>query len=76
MVKQYTMWVEIFIMAICPYPIKTDGVFLMTKVVTIPSINWIDNSGLFPEQSHAYETPYFVSDFFLAFMFLRFYFVA
>ena len=38
------------------------------------TINWVDNSGLHDAQSFKYETPYLLTDFILAFMFLRFYF--
>ena len=40
------------------------------------AINWIDNSGDNDEQSVEYATPYLLNDFFLAFMFFRFYFFA
>ena len=40
------------------------------------TINWVDNSGAYPAQSHVYQTPYLLTDFFLAFMFFRLYFLA
>ena len=40
----------------------------------IPSINWVDNSGAYPTQSHKYQTPYYVFDICLAAMFVRAYF--
>ena len=44
-------------------------------MLTIPAINWVDNSGAFDAQSHKYETPYYVFDIFLAGMFVRMYFI-
>ena len=38
-------------------------------------INWVDNSGDYPTGSHDYKTPYLTNDFFLAAMFMRFFFV-
>jgi len=38
------------------------------------AINWMDNGSTNNAQSFVYDVPYFSSDFFLAFMFLRFYF--
>ena len=49
---------------------------MQERVITIKTINWVDNSNQFPPQTHIYETPYLLSDFYLAFMFFRFYFLA
>ena len=68
------MWIELLLMLACSPPFRIEGTMISQKVVTIPSINWVDNVNT--AQSMVYETPYFISDFFLAFMFSRFYFIA
>ena len=67
MVKEISMWVELFIMLICPLPIPG----MHNKIVIMNSINWVDNSGLYDAQSHEYPTPYLLNDFVLACMFFR-----
>lgn len=74
MVKQANMWLELLLMMIIPIPVSSG--FFAQRVVTIEAINWVDNSGEYDSQSHKYDTPYFMTDFILAIMFLRFYFFA
>ena len=73
MAKRWTLYLELFIMLACSPPIHIDGTMVSQMVVTIPSINWQDNVNT--PQSLVYDTPYFVSDFFLMGMFARFYFI-
>ena len=75
MIKQYTFWIEMFIMLIVPIPFNFNGKNFEDTVVYMETINWVDNSGAYPAQSHIYNTPYLLTDFFLAFMFLRLYFL-
>lgn len=75
-VKQYNFWLEMLLMLTCPLPFKIGGKFLHERVVTIDSINWVDNGGVNAAQSFMYATPYLVTDFYLAFMFFRLYFFA
>ena len=64
-------------MLVVPLPIRlSDGNTIGNQVVEIDSINWVDNFGAYDSQSHIYPTPYFVSDFILAFMMLRCHFFA
>lgn len=73
----FKFWVEIVIMMIVPLPFCFDGgVHATEKVYYLDSINWADNSGGYPGASHEYQTPILVSDFYLAFMFFRFIFLA
>jgi len=73
-VRQTNFWLELILMLVVPMPSGyTEGTFT-DKVVYIEAINWIDNGGVNSAQSFKYNTPYFMTDFFLAFMFLRFYF--
>ena len=76
MIKQYTFWLELFLMLTVPLPFTWNGIIFEEHVITMESINWVDNSGEYPPQSHIYETPYLLTDFFLAFMFFRIYFFA
>lgn len=77
MVKQTNLWLELILMLVVPLPfIKFGGIIIEEHIVTIDSINWVDNSGAYDTGSHMYPTPYFLTDFYLAFMFLRFYFFA
>jgi hypothetical protein len=74
MIRRPLFWVEIIIMAIMPYPMRIydENGF----VVKIGCINWVDYSDNgYPPGSHIYETPYYINDFFLAAMFLRFFFI-
>ena len=73
MMKQPRFWLEIVIMMLIPLPIQGD--FFDLKISTMRVVNWFDPSGDFPTGSHHYHTPYLTNDFFLAAMFLRFYFV-
>lgn len=66
-------------MLVVPLPFKmSDGTPFSEYVVELESINWVDpwNDDTNAAQSHIYLTPYFVYDFFLAFMFLRCHFFA
>ena len=74
--KQYSFWLELVIMVVCPLPFKFGGEFLHERVVTVGSINWVENGSVNNAQSVIYDTPYFMTDFYLAFMFLRCYFLA
>lgn len=69
MIKKPVFWIEILIMAILPLP---DALFML-KDFDIPVINWIDDKA--PPGSLVLDTPYLTNDFFLAAMFLRFFFV-
>ena len=74
--KKSLFWLELVVMLVTPLPFTIGGVMIEEKVVSMTTINWADNSGQFKLQAHEYETPYLVTDFFLAFMLLRFYFFA
>ena len=76
MFKQARFWLEIVMMIIVPLPFDITTGNNGENVVEIDSINWIDNAGSNNAGSHKYATPYFISDFCLAFMFLRWYFFA
>ena len=73
MMKQPRFWLEIVIMMLIPLPVQGD--FFDLKVSTMKVTNWFDPSGDYPTGSHQYSTPYLTNDFFLAAMFLRFFFV-
>ena len=74
--KNYKFWMEIIIMSIVPLPFNGEDTFFGLTIVKIPSINWFDTGeDDYAEGSHVYMTPYLSNDFFLAFMFLRFYFI-
>ena len=75
MIKQKGFWFELVLMLVTPFPYN----HLLGKdsnVIYMDSVNWVDNSGANPAHSHEYQTPYFCTDFLLAFMFFRFYFFA
>jgi len=73
----FNFWVEILIMMIVPLPFYvSDHIHSAGRVVYMESINWADNSGAYPGASHVYQTPFLVSDFYLAFMFFRFIFLS
>ena len=77
MFKQSRFWLEILIMLVVPLPFDITPGSDAVNVVEIASINWIDNSDHgYAAQSHKYMTPYMISDFCVAFMFLRWYFFA
>lgn len=80
---QKQFWIEVLIMIIIPLPLSADSMF-NNKIIMIDSPNYIDpanaNSQLVagssgPPGSGIASTPYFVSDFILAYMFLRFHFL-
>jgi len=45
MAKQYAFWLELLIMMVVPLPFKTGGIFFEEKIITMGTINWVDNSG-------------------------------
>ena len=63
-------------MLFVPLPIKIGGTIMEDHFVKMECINWVDNSGAYPAQSHIYDTPYKLTDFLLAVMFFRLYFFA
>ena len=69
MIKQPTFWLEILIMLIVPLP---DSQF-MNKILYLGVVNWVDDDK--PAGSYVYQVPYLTNDFFLAAMFVRFFFV-
>lgn len=91
MMSKLTFWFEIFIMAIIPLPLAADS-WANNAVFYIDTTNFIDplgNNGApceefdicnegdtGPPGSGTVQTPYYASDFLLAMMLLRFYFVA
>lgn len=76
MAKNYAFWMEIVLMMVVPLPLKVRTTIMKEHIITMHSINWVDNSGQHPAQSHIYATPYHSCDFYLAFMFFRIYFLA
>ena len=75
MIKRPKFWIEIIIMIIIPLPMNSPDSIFGLQIVRLDVINWVDNSGDYPTGSHIYPTPYLTNDFFLAAMFLRFFFV-
>ena len=76
MLKRPKFWAEIIIMLIIPMPMNTPDSIFGLQVVYMDVVNWVDNSNDgYPVGSHIYRTPYLTNDFFLAAMFLRFFFV-
>ena len=76
MAKRPKFWIEILIMIIIPLPMNSPDSIFGLQIVYMDCINWFDNSDDgFPPGSHIYRTPYLTNDFFLAFMFTRFFFV-
>ena len=41
-------------MLIVPIPLKFNGVLMEETVITMETINWVDNSGVYPATSHMY----------------------
>ena len=71
MIKNVNLWVELLLMLATPIPTKANT----RTIIEINSINWVDNSSVYDYgQAQKIPTPYEYNDFFLAFMFLRFYF--
>ena len=76
MIKRPKFWIEIIIMLIIPMPMNNPDSVFGLQVVYMDVVNWVDNSNDgYPVGSHIYRTPYLTNDFFLAAMFLRFFFV-
>ena len=75
MMTRPQFWVELVIMMLIPLPMSTPDSFFGFKVVYINCVNWADASGDYNLGSHEYSTPYLSNDFFLAAMFLRFFFI-
>ena len=75
MMRKPLFWAEILIMCVFPFPMTRSDSIFGSKVVYMECINWMDSSSEYPAGSHKYETPYFTNDFFLAGMFLRFFYV-
>jgi len=78
MAKQVSMWIELILMFICPVSFDDNKSWVFhQRIVYIETINWIEPSGAINNaQGHKYETPYFMTDFFLAFMLFRLFFLA
>jgi len=75
-IKRPRFWAEVIIMGIMPYPMNDPDSFFGLKLIYIKCVNWVDSSlDGFPPGSHIYETPYHTNDFFLAAMFLRYFFI-
>lgn len=75
MMKKPSFWFEMIIMIIIPFPSTNSDSIFGSKIIYMECINWMDSSSDYPAGSHIYNTPYFSNDFFLACMFLRFYYV-
>lgn len=79
---QKQFWIELLIMIVIPLPMSSDSIF-NNKIIIMDSPNYIDpanvNSQIVggevgPPGSGIAHTPYYASDFILAFMFFRIYF--
>ena len=68
MFKSRSLWVDLFILMLMPYP--TMNVYVPSSFYTT-TINWVDNSGVYAAHTHKYQTLYFTSDLMLALMFSR-----
>ena len=70
-VRQKGFWFEILLMLCVPLPydyyFENDDP--ANRVVFMKAINWIENGSVNAAHSVEYEVPYFITDFFLAFMF-------
>ena len=67
-------WLEVILISIFPYPIRTNSGMLVSYFHE-ETVNWVDQTGVGIPQAEIYQVPYLTSDVLLAFMFLRFYFI-
>ena len=45
MLKQYTFWIELFLMLLVPLPFKSNNITFVESTFKMDTINWLDNSG-------------------------------
>ena len=48
MLKQYTLWIELFLMLVVPLPFTYNNVTFVEQSIKMNTINWLDNSGEYP----------------------------
>ena len=48
MLRQYTFWIELFLMLFVPLPFTFDNVTFVEQTIKMDTINWLDNSGNYP----------------------------